>query len=121
MFDQGFKMRVMVTGGSGFLGSRIADALTAAGHQVVIYDRTKSRWLSLGQTINIGNVLDADGVRAVMAGCEVVYHLAAMANINDAIDRPPRPLKSTSWGETVQRQGVRLHTAFPAGCLASAE
>jgi UDP-glucose 4-epimerase len=102
-------MRVLVTGGSGFLGSHIADALTAAGHQVVIYDRTKSRWLSPGQTMNVGNVLDADTVRAVMAGCEAVYHLAAMANINDAIDRPREAVEVNIMGTVNMLEAARMH------------
>jgi nucleoside-diphosphate-sugar epimerase len=81
--------RVLVSGGDGFIGSHLAEELvrageqvralaqynsfnslgwlTAAGYQVVTYDRIKSRWLSPSQTVNIGNVLDADAVRAVMA------------------------------------------------------
>ena len=38
--------RVCVIGGSGFLGSHVADALSAAGHQVCIYDRRPSSWLN---------------------------------------------------------------------------
>jgi UDP-glucose 4-epimerase len=102
-------MRVLVTGGSGFLGSHIADALTAAGHQVVIYDRTKSRWLSPGQTMNIGNVLDADAVQAAIAGCEAVYHLAAMANINDAIDRPREAVEVNIMGTVNMLEAARMH------------
>ena len=41
-------MRIIVTGGSGFLGSHIADALSAAGHEAMIFDLARSRWLQLG-------------------------------------------------------------------------
>ena len=38
-------MKILVTGGSGFLGSHVADELTNNGHKVIIYDLLKSKWL----------------------------------------------------------------------------
>jgi UDP-glucose 4-epimerase len=81
-------MKILVTGGSGFLGSHIADALSEAGHQTVIFDRVQSSWLKPNQTMVIGNVLDAGAIAAAMRGCDAVYHLAAMADIGDALDNP---------------------------------
>jgi UDP-glucose 4-epimerase len=81
-------MKILVTGGSGFLGSHIADALSAAGHQVAVFDRAPSRWLRPDQTMVKGDVLDAEAVRAAMRGCDVVYHLAAVADIGEALERP---------------------------------
>ena len=57
-------MRIVVTGGSGFLGSHIADTLSDAGHQVTIFDRAPSRWLRPDQVMMTGTVLDAGMVRA---------------------------------------------------------
>jgi UDP-glucose 4-epimerase len=102
-------MKVLVTGGSGFLGSHIADALTLAGHQVVIYDQFKSRWLSQGQIMKVGNILDTDATCAAMADCEVVYHLAAMANIKDAIDRPREAVEVNIIGTLNMLEAARLH------------
>ena len=59
-------MRIIVTGGSGFLGSHIADALSAAGHEAVIFDLVRSRWLRPDQQMIIGSVLDPE---AVIARC----------------------------------------------------
>ncbi len=81
-------MKVLITGGSGFLGSHIADAATQAGHDVVVFDMKASPWLRPGQTMRIGDVLDADAVKDAMKGCEVIYHLAAVADIGEAIERP---------------------------------
>ena len=42
-------MRIVVIGGSGFLGSHVADKLTSAGHDVTIFDKGKSEWISNNQ------------------------------------------------------------------------
>ena len=42
-------MKCLVTGGSGFLGSHVADELTKKGHTVIIFDLKKSKWLKLNQ------------------------------------------------------------------------
>lgn len=81
-------MKILITGGSGFLGSHIADALTAAGHDVVIFDRKPSPWLQSRQTMIVGDVLDSAAVRRAMEGCNAAYHLAAVADINEAMNQP---------------------------------
>jgi len=81
-------MKILVTGGSGFLGSHIADALSDAGHETVIFDRVRSPWLRAGQTMVIGDVLDVGAIAGALRGCDAVYHLAAMADIGDALNNP---------------------------------
>ncbi len=80
--------RVVVFGGSGFLGSHIADALSNAGHQVVIFDRDPSPYLRDDQEMVVGNILDPAAVTAVVQGCRWVYHFAALADIGEASERP---------------------------------
>jgi len=81
-------MKVLITGGSGFLGSHVADAVTAAGHEAMIFDLQPSPWLQPNQTMVVGSVLDYEAVKAAMQGCQAVYHLAALADINKAIHNP---------------------------------
>ena len=81
-------MKILVTGGSGFLGSHVADALTEAGHEVVVFDMHPSAYLKENQTMIIGNVTDQDDVDKAVSGCDVVYHFAALADINEAINKP---------------------------------
>lgn len=76
--------RVLVTGGSGFLGSHVADRLTEAGHAVRILDRMPSPYLQESQEFIGGTILDADLMRRAVDGCDYVYHLAAIADIGDA-------------------------------------
>ena len=79
-------MRALVTGGSGFLGSHICDVLEERGHDVVVLDIVppNSRREYFEADIREGRRLDG-----VMDGCEVVYHCAAMADL-EASRRAPR-------------------------------
>ena len=49
-------MKITVLGGSGFLGSHIADALSNKGHQVTIFDKKKSKWLKKTQKMIVGDI-----------------------------------------------------------------
>ena len=51
-------MKILVTGGSGFLGSNVADELSRRGHQVVIFDKKKSKWIRPNQKMCIGDILN---------------------------------------------------------------
>lgn len=81
-------MRALVIGGSGFLGSHVADALQAEGHEVRVYDRLPSPWISPGQQMLCGDLLDTDALDEAVAGCDVVYNFAALADLNQALNRP---------------------------------
>lgn len=80
--------RILVTGGAGFLGSHIADEISARGHAVRIFDRAPSPWLQPGQEMIVGDVTDAAAIRAAVQGCDAVFHLAALADLNAAKSRP---------------------------------
>ena len=84
-------MRVLVTGGAGFIGSHIVDALLANGHEVRVFDN-----LSTGTRTNvatsaellIGDIRDYDAVRAAVEGCDLVYHEAALVSVPLSVERP---------------------------------
>ena len=105
-------MKVVVTGGSGFLGSHIADALSVAGHETLIFDIVPSPWLRADQKMVVGSVLDRDAVAAATRGCETIYHLAAMADIGDSLERPREAVEINVMGtvnmlEAARAAGVR--------------
>ena len=77
-----------VFGGSGFLGSHVADSLTESGFRVRVFDINPSAWLAREQEMLIGDILDFDAVKSAVDGCHVVYNLAAIADLDDAVDRP---------------------------------
>jgi UDP-glucose 4-epimerase len=100
---------VCVIGGSGFLGSHVADALTAAGHSVRIYDRTISPWLGAGQEMVVGDLLDANSLDAAVASCEVVYNFAALADLNQALDKPIETVRVNVLGNAHVLEACRLN------------
>lgn len=80
--------QVIVFGGSGFLGSHVADALSDAGYRVRIFDRQPSSFLRSDQEMVVGDLLDQAVVRQAADGCDYVYNFAGIADIDDAKDRP---------------------------------
>ena len=51
-------MKIVITGGSGFLGSHVADELSKNGHKISIFDKKKSKWIKSDQKIYIGDILN---------------------------------------------------------------
>jgi UDP-glucose 4-epimerase len=105
-------LRACVIGGAGFLGSHVADQLSNAGYEVVIFDRAPSQWQKPGQRMVVGDVLDLEDVRRAVSGCEVVYNFAAIADLNDALDKPLQTVKINVLGavhvlEACRESGVR--------------
>jgi len=104
-------MKVLITGGSGFLGSHVADAYTAAGHDVVLFDRRPSAWKGEGQEEIVADLLDRDAVHEALDGVDMVFHLAALADLNDAKGRPLDTVRLNIEGtvgllEAMRAQGV---------------
>ena len=81
-------VNILVFGGSGFLGSHVADQLTLAGHDVRIFDRIASPWLRPEQKMIMGDLLDQTTLEEVIEGCEAVYNFAAIADLDEAFDKP---------------------------------
>jgi len=101
-------MRVCVIGGSGFLGSHVADQLSAGGHEVVIYDRKPSPWLQSCQAMKAGDLLAFDSLQEAVKGCDVVYNFAALADLNDALYKPLETVKINVLGNVNVLEACRL-------------
>src|SRR5581483_8352675 len=68
-------MRALVTGAAGFIGAHVVQALMAEGVDVVAFDRVAP---PADVEFIRGDVLDADGVRRAVEGCDAIFHLAAV-------------------------------------------
>lgn len=93
-------MNAIIFGGSGFLGSHLADELTAAGYLVTIFDRQISPWLQEKQNMIIGDVLDIGKVLEALEGANYVYHLAGLADIGQAALNPMETIETNIIGST---------------------
>jgi UDP-glucose 4-epimerase len=81
-------MKVIIFGGSGFLGSHVADFLTEAGHAVTIFDIKPSPYLHSDQSMYVGDILNPEQVLDAVRGHDVVYNFAGLADLDDATTRP---------------------------------
>lgn len=99
-------MRALVTGGAGFIGSHLTEALLAAGHEVAVIDD-----LSTGRVENLGAVLASPGLRTHWASvleeealqdfvdeADVVFHLAAAVGVRLILERPVATIETNIVG-----------------------
>ena len=110
-------MDVLITGGAGFIGSRLADHLVAGGDRVVLFDD-----LSTGRLENVselvetpdvdlvvGSVLDAEMVNDVVSRAEHVFHLTAAVGVNRIIKQPLESLRTNVRGSEVVLEAASRH------------
>jgi UDP-glucose 4-epimerase len=100
-------MNIVVFGGSGFLGSHVADALTNAGHAVTIYDLHSSEYLGPTQKMVVGDILDERLVRETVTSQDVVFNFAGLADIDEAKTKPLETVKYNILGNTVLLEAAR--------------
>ena len=81
-------MKIIVFGGSGFIGSHVADALTSEGHSVTIFDQKTSSYLQSTQRMYVGDILDPEKVFDAVKGQDIVYNFAGIADLDDATTKP---------------------------------
>ena len=74
----------LVTGGSGFLGSHIAEELSNRGYRVRILDLSPSPSLRSDQSMIIGDILDMEDVQSAIKGADCVFHLAGFSDLSAA-------------------------------------
>ena len=104
-------MRVLVTGGSGFIGSHVVDKLCEHGVSPRIFDLLRSPHHKPGEIDTfVGSLMDPEALRLAMAGCHAVIHLAAVADVKDVHNEP-------SYAENINTRGTLnvLEAARKAG------
>ncbi|MFJ4443942.1 NAD-dependent epimerase/dehydratase family protein [Pseudomonas sp. NPDC089422] len=106
---------ILITGGAGFIGSHLCDALLAKGYAVRILDD-----LSTGKRDNLqldnprlelieGDVADAELVQRAAAGCRAVVHLAAVASVQASVEDPVKTHQSNFIGSLNVAEAMRVH------------
>jgi UDP-glucose 4-epimerase len=103
-------VRALVTGGAGFIGSHLVDALVAHGHEVVVLDN-----LATGRVENVtdaatfveGDVSDPVAVARAVGGCQVVFHQAALGSVPRSIERPLASNAANVTGTLAVLEGAR--------------
>jgi len=110
-------VKILITGGAGFIGSHLADRLLADGHHVIALDD-----LSTGRFENIehlngrtdfefvlGSILNADLVDGLMASADSAYHLAAAVGVNLIVERPLESLMTNVRGSEIVFEKAHKH------------
>ena len=92
------KGKVLVIGGSGFMGSHTADELTKQGYEVSLFDIQPSKWKSEEQKMLIGDFMSLDDLKKAMENVSYVYHFGAIADIGEAKENPVKTLESNIMG-----------------------
>jgi UDP-glucose 4-epimerase len=103
------KSRVIVFGGSGFLGGHVADRLSDHGYQVVVADVRPYPYLRDDQLFIECDIMDFDRVIEVVKGADYVYNFAAIADIDEAIHKALQTIKINILGNTHILEACRLH------------
>jgi UDP-glucose 4-epimerase len=110
-------MKVLVTGGAGFIGSHVVDRLLAAGHEPVIFDLVASPHHSPYEIATvIGDLCHAS--RRAVRGCDAVLHLAAVADVNEVVADPVRAGRVNVHGTQMLLDAAR-HEEIPRVVYAS--
>lgn len=112
-------MKILVTGGAGYIGSHLVDRLLSVGHQVMVIDD-----LSVGKMENISRHLSDKRFRLVegsilyptlmdeaMEDCELVYHLAAVVGVKHYVENPLRVIQTNVRGTEVLLELALQHGA----------
>lgn len=102
-------MKTLITGGAGFIGSHLAEALLKAGHEIVVVDD-----LSTGRYENIrplrdhpqfrvfiSSILDRSLMEPLIAECDEIYHLAAAVGVRLIIEEPVETIETNILGTEV--------------------
>ena len=101
--------KAVVIGGSGFIGSHVADKLSDVNYSVTVFDRVHSRWLRQDQAMVIGDIQDADALDSAIEGADVVYNFAALAHLNEALRQPLKTIRVNIEGNLLVLDACRKY------------
>ncbi len=100
-------MKAIIFGGSGFLGSHVADSLSDAGYNVRIFDIKKSKYLKPAQEMIVGDITNKHSVKEAIKGMDVVYNFAGISDIEEASKQPIETVKFNILGNTILLEAAK--------------
>jgi len=113
-------MKAFVTGAAGFIGSNLCDRLLQQGYDVTGYDNLSTgneKFLRTAFTFSNykfipGDLLDQNNLNNAIAGQEIVFHLAANADIKDGLQHPRKDLEQNTIAtfnvlEAMRKNGIK--------------
>src|ERR1700722_4694710 len=117
-------MRVLVTGGAGYIGSRAVRALLRRGHQVRVYDNLSSghRALAEGSELVVGGIGDEATLTSALQGIDAVMNFAASAYVGESVQIPRKYFEnnvqnSLRFLNKVMDSGVRHFIQSPTAAV----
>lgn len=102
-------MKVLVTGGSGFIGTHLVNKLVEEGHEVVVLDANQPK--NPKAKFMAGDIRSDEDVRIAVSGCKAVFHLAAIAqarNIDEDLMYKVNYLGSKTIFDAAEKQGAKI-------------
>ena len=94
-------MKILVIGGSGFLGSHIADELSNREHDVTIYDQKDSEWANKKQKIVKGDISNSALLEKEISKVEIVFHMAGISDIGESSQKPLETISENIIGSSI--------------------
>jgi UDP-glucose 4-epimerase len=107
-------LRAIVTGGAGFVGSHVAEALVARGDEVHVLDSLvtgSGEKVPDGAELHVGDIRSDAPALFDQVRPELVCHLAAQADVNTSVERPEYDAEVNVWGTLQILQAARAHGA----------
>ena len=122
---EGQNIRILVTGGAGFIGSHIIEKLLSDGHEVVCLDNFDPYYdpeikrnniqpflENKNFTLEVGDIRDRDILTLLLEGTDYVFHEAAQAGVRISVDDPVKPHEVNATGtlnllEAARNSGVK--------------
>src|SRR5262252_6231092 len=102
-------MKVLITGGAGFIGSHLAEAMVAAGNDVTVVDDLSTSSLANLESLRkhdrfgfvLGSVCDETAMTVLVERCDVIFHLAAAVGVDLIVKRPVHTISTNIHGTEV--------------------
>src|SRR5947209_12793497 len=117
-------MRVLITGGAGFIGSHVANELLSQGHDVRALDnltpqvhgpeRKRPDYLHRDVDLRVGDIRNSDAVERALDRVDAVVHLVALVGVGQSMYQISEYTSVNNWGTAVLLQALSTH---PVNCL----